>query len=84
MTHIDYRDSEGREKEVEAYWGMIENNPRHRGTPLTEIFKMEDDILKGIEDNGGKVISIKTTLMNKRRYKRKRAKALKRGLVYKQ
>ncbi len=79
MTGVDYMDAEGTRKELEVFWDMKEEKSGRKQLSLTDVMSMEKEITDAIVANGGKVKKVKTTLMNKRRFKRKKAKALKRN-----
>lgn len=74
MTSVEYSDRNGMECVLEEMYEL----PKKESSPLTTIFQKEQEIVKHIEDNGGVVKTISSCTISKRRFKRRRAKELKR------
>jgi len=74
MTSVEYLNMSGMECMLKEMYQL----PKKESSPLATIFKKEQEIVKHIEDNGGVVKTITSCTITKRRYKRRRAKELKR------
>ena len=73
MTSVEYSDKNNNEALIQE----MHQIPKEV-KPLTAIFQKEQEIVKHIEDNGGVVTTIHSETISKRRFKRRRAKELKR------
>ena len=73
MTSVEYSDKNNNEALIQE----MHQIPKEV-KPLTAIFQKEQEIVKHIEDNGGVVKTIHSETISKRRFKRRRAKELKR------
>ena len=82
MTTATYEDFNGDTGFLEEIYKVpdvitIENNPR-RNSLNTFVQQKEESIKHSIEASGGKVLTLNTELITKRRFKRRMAKELKR------
>ena len=83
MTEVRYEDRYGNEAVMQdIYQTSIKKNVDHNEVIKSwfgEVNEKEQQLINHIEKNGGKVLSVISQPISKRRYKRKTAKMIKRN-----
>lgn len=74
MTTVEYEDRLGTSFTGEEIYEVTGKTQKDK---LSYLVKREEEIVKDIESRGGKVVSVDSEFISKRRYKRRRAKMLK-------
>ena len=80
MTRVEYKDVDGLKAVLEdCYKIPKENTLSMESSWFGAVNRKEKQLIEHVERNGGKVISVVSTPISKRRYKRKVAKIIKRN-----
>ena len=82
MTSASYIDKDGSKAVLEEFYKIPKDTLENRNcmfSMIGSVYEKEKDIINHIEKNGGKLLSIISTPISKRRYKRKMAKMVKRN-----
>lgn len=89
MTSATYENRYGDVEAMEVIWKASEEAVSMKKEPLNKVYSQmfqpyaeakENEIRQDIESKGGKVLTMISQPINKRRYKRKVAKILKRSM----
>ena len=83
MTEVRYEDRFGNEAMLQDFYKVVEKKDMTQDEVIKswfgEVNEKEQQLTEHVERNGGKVLSIISQPISKRRYKRKVAKLIKRN-----
>lgn len=82
MTEVRYEDRFGNEAMLQDFYRVVEKNESCDNVIKSwfgEVNEKEQQLIEHVEKSGGKVLSIVSQPISKRRYKRKVAKLIKRN-----
>lgn len=83
MTEVRYKDINGNEALLQDFYKTVEKKGMTQNEVIKswfgEVNEKEQQLIEHVEKSGGKVLSIISQPISKRRYKRKVAKLIKRN-----
>lgn len=83
MTEVRYQDRFGEEAVLQDIYKVVDGKAKTNNEVIANWFgttrEKEEQLIEHVKRNGGKVLSVISQPISKRRYKRKTAKAIKRN-----
>lgn len=83
MTEVRYQDKFGEEAVLQDFYKVVDTKAKTNNEVIVNWFgttrEKEEQLIEHVKKNGGRVLSVISQPISKRRYKRKTAKAIKRN-----